>query len=79
MIRSLWKKKITGVLVVFHHSVFGVHTKFLEKFISKVENKIDEYKKENPGIFSWEIRDRLVKVLIKMMRKMLSCKVVVNF
>jgi len=27
----------------------------------EVENKIDEYKRENPGIFSWEIRERLVK------------------
>ncbi|XP_043214026.1 protein gooseberry-neuro-like [Amphibalanus amphitrite] len=27
----------------------------------EVENKIADYKKENPGVFSWEIRDRLVK------------------
>ena len=27
-----------------------------------IEKKIDDYKKENPGAFSWEIRDKLVKV-----------------
>lgn len=32
----------------------------------EVENKIEEYKKDNPGIFSWEIRERLVKVTIMM-------------
>jgi hypothetical protein len=28
----------------------------------EVENKIEEYKRDNPGIFSWEIRERLIKV-----------------
>ena len=28
----------------------------------EVEQRIEDYKKTNPGIFSWEIRDRLIKV-----------------
>lgn len=27
----------------------------------EIENRIEDYKKENQGIFSWEIRDRLIK------------------
>lgn len=28
----------------------------------EIVTKIEEFKKENPGIFSWEIREKLVKV-----------------
>ena len=28
----------------------------------EVENKIEDYKQENPGMFSWEIREKLIKV-----------------
>ena len=27
-----------------------------------IEKKIEEYKKENPAVYSWEIKDKLVKV-----------------
>ena len=33
-----------------------------------IEKKIDDYKKDNPGAFSWEIRDKLVKVSSDMER-----------
>ena len=31
----------------------------------EVEKKIEEYKKDNPGIFSWEIREQLIKVRLR--------------
>lgn len=34
-----------------------------------VERRIEEYKKANPAMFSWEIRDKLVKVRVYILRK----------
>ena len=46
----------------------------------EVEKKIDEYKKDNPGIFSWEIREQLIKVrkirLNPMYMYILHCSIV---
>lgn len=33
---------------------------------SDIEQKIEEMKKEQPGIFSWEIREKLIKVSISL-------------
>lgn len=30
----------------------------------EIETRIDELRKENPGIFSWEIREKLIKVSV---------------
>ncbi|XP_016113968.1 paired box protein Pax-3-A-like [Sinocyclocheilus grahami] len=48
-----------------------------------VEKKIEEYKRENPGMFSWEIRDKLLKdgicdrnnvLSVSSISRMLRCK-----
>ena len=42
-------------------TLFMMHI-FFRVATPEIENKIEDYKKENPGIFSWEIRERLIKV-----------------
>lgn len=57
------------ILSIFFFSFLFVFSHFLAFFnqtqkqvaTPDVEKRIEEYKRDNPGMFSWEIRDKLLK------------------
>lgn len=48
-------------LCVFSSSTICFCSTLKQVATPDVEKRIEEYKRENPGMFSWEIRDKLLK------------------
>lgn len=69
VLKSKWKRRIYSKQNAhfFLLPVFSPPPQFFFCSILKqvatpdVEKRIEEYKRENPGMFSWEIRDKLLK------------------
>lgn len=49
------------VCVFFSFCCFDLISNLKQVATPDVEKRIEEYKRENPGMFSWEIRDKLLK------------------